>query len=83
MPVAVFNFLFAVRYGNQPEEVAGLVVVSTLMSFATLPLLLVRALGGYRSNDAAVIAALMLLLTIAAFVLIPRLFARFADARAR
>lgn len=40
MPVAVFNFLFAVRYGNQPEEVAGLVVVSTLMSFASLPFLL-------------------------------------------
>ena len=40
MPVAVFNFLFAERYGNQPEEVAGMVVISTVMSFATLPFLL-------------------------------------------
>ena len=40
MPVAVFNFLFAERYGNHPEEVAGLIVISTVMSFATLPLLL-------------------------------------------
>lgn len=40
MPVAVFNFLFAERYNNQPEEVAGMVVISTLMSFATLPFLL-------------------------------------------
>ena len=61
----------------------GVIALFGTQDFATLPLLLVRALGGYRSNDAAVIAALMLLLTIAAFVLIPRLFARFADARAR
>lgn len=40
MPVAVFNYLFAQRYGNSPEQVAGLVVVSTTLSFATLPLLL-------------------------------------------
>lgn len=40
MPVAVFNYLFAVRYDQRPDEVAGIVVVSTLMSFATLPFLL-------------------------------------------
>jgi hypothetical protein len=40
MPVAVFNYLFAQVHGNRPEEVAGLVVVSTGLSFATLPLLL-------------------------------------------
>lgn len=40
MPVAVFNFLFAERYNNQPEEVAGMVVISTLLSFASLPFLL-------------------------------------------
>lgn len=40
MPVAVFSYLFAVRYGRQPEEVAGTVVLSTLISFLTLPLLL-------------------------------------------
>lgn len=40
MPVAVFNYLFALQYGNQPEEVAGTVVISTVLSFLTLPLLL-------------------------------------------
>ena len=59
----------------------GVIAFFGTQDFATLPLLLVRALGAYRTNDAAVIAALMLLLTIAAFVVLPRLFARFADAR--
>ena len=40
MPVAVFNYLFAQYYDNSPSEVAGLVVVSTAISFATLPVLL-------------------------------------------
>jgi predicted permease len=40
MPVAVFSYLFAVRYNRSPEEVAGTVMLSTLISFLTLPLLL-------------------------------------------
>ena len=40
MPAAVFNYMLAMRYENSPEEVAGLVVTSTLFSFAILPLLL-------------------------------------------
>jgi predicted permease len=40
MPVAVFNYLWAVRYDTAPEEVAGMVLGSTLLSFVTLPLLL-------------------------------------------
>ena len=40
MPVAVFNYLFAERFGREPEAVAGMVVMSTLMSFATVPALL-------------------------------------------
>lgn len=40
MPVAVVNYLFAERYGGNAEEVAGLVVISTALSFLTLPLLL-------------------------------------------
>ncbi|MSO84922.1 MAG: AEC family transporter [Rhodospirillales bacterium] len=40
MPVAVINFLFAQRYGTDPAEVAGLVVISTLFGFATLPFLI-------------------------------------------
>lgn len=40
MPVAVFNYLFAERFGREPEAVAGMVVTSTLLSFVTVPLLL-------------------------------------------
>lgn len=40
MPIAVFSYLFAVRYQRNPEEVAGTVVLSTILSFLTLPLLL-------------------------------------------
>ncbi|WP_375738513.1 AEC family transporter [Pseudomonas boanensis] len=40
MPVAVFNYLFAVRAGRSPEEVASLVMCSTLLSFGLIPLLL-------------------------------------------
>ncbi len=40
MPVAVFNYLFARLYGDQPEEVAGMVLVSTILSYLTLPLLI-------------------------------------------
>jgi predicted permease len=40
MPVAVFNYLLAERYQRSPEQVASLVVVSTLIAFALLPVLL-------------------------------------------
>ncbi len=40
MPVAVFNYLFAQLYRREPEAVAGMIVLSTLLSFLTLPLLL-------------------------------------------
>ena len=40
MPVAVFNYLLAVRAGRSPEQVASLVMCSTLLSFVTIPLLL-------------------------------------------
>lgn len=40
MPVAVFNYLWALRYNNAPQEVAGMVLGSTALSFLTLPLLL-------------------------------------------
>lgn len=40
MPVAVFNYMLAERYGRTPSDVAGLVVLSTLLSFVTLPLIL-------------------------------------------
>lgn len=40
MPAAVFCYLFAQLYGQRPQEVAGLVIVSTFMGFAALPALL-------------------------------------------
>ena len=40
MPIAVFNYLFAARYQQKAEQVASMVVLSTLASFATLPALL-------------------------------------------
>ena len=39
MPAAVFNYLFALIYDNSPEEVAGVIMVSTLLSYLTLPFL--------------------------------------------
>ncbi|WP_193075111.1 AEC family transporter [Pseudomonas sp. FME51] len=41
MPVAVFNYLFAVKANRSPETVASLVICSTLLSFLFIPLLLI------------------------------------------
>jgi predicted permease len=41
MPTAVFNYLFAHRYATRPEEVAGAVTVSTLLTLAIIPLVLI------------------------------------------
>ena len=60
----------------------GVIALFGTQDFTTLPLLMVRALGAYRTHDAAAIAALMLVLTVAAFVALPRLIERLADARA-
>lgn len=37
MPSAVFNYLMALHYDRQPEEVASLVVATTFLSLLTLP----------------------------------------------
>jgi predicted permease len=39
-PVAVTSYLLAEKYGGDADSVAGLVVVSTLLSVVTLPLIL-------------------------------------------
>jgi predicted permease len=39
MPVAVFNYLFAAYYKRNPEEIASLVLISSALGFASLPLL--------------------------------------------
>ena len=45
MPVAVYNYFFAQIYKNDPEEIASLIVVSTLMSLVTIPPLLAVLVG--------------------------------------
>ena len=44
MPIAVFSYLFASQNNRRPEEVAGTVVLSTILSFLTLPFLLLYIL---------------------------------------
>lgn len=40
MPVAVFCYLFAQMYNQKPEEVAGVVIISTVLGFSILPAIL-------------------------------------------
>jgi malate permease and related proteins len=44
MPAAVFSYLFAARYERDADDVAGIVLVSTLLGAVTLPLLVSYAL---------------------------------------
>ncbi|SNB68440.1 hypothetical protein SAMN06265338_10365 [Rhodoblastus acidophilus] len=44
MPVAVFNYFFAREYGAHEEEVAGLVLISTALSYVLSPFILLIAL---------------------------------------
>lgn len=48
MPVAVSNYLFALMYKRRPEEVAGMVLISTAIAFLGLPVLLAFLLPGTR-----------------------------------
>jgi len=45
MPAAVFNYVFAERFGREPEKVAAVILLSTLISFATLPFLVAYAMN--------------------------------------
>lgn len=40
MPVAVFSYLFAQFYQRRPDDVAAMVIISTVLSFVTLPFLI-------------------------------------------
>jgi malate permease and related proteins len=44
MPAAVFSYLFAARYERDADDIAGIVLVSTLLGAITLPLLVSYAL---------------------------------------
>jgi thiamine transport system permease protein len=58
----------------------GVIALFGTQEFETLPLMMFRALGAYRSNDAAAIAALLLIGTIVAFIGLPRALERIAHA---
>ncbi|MEP3276637.1 MAG: AEC family transporter, partial [Stappiaceae bacterium] len=45
MPSALVTYVFAERYGRDPERVAGMVVSSTVLTFAALPILVALALN--------------------------------------
>ena len=44
MPAAVFSYLFAARYERDADDIAGIVLVSTLLGALALPLLVSYAL---------------------------------------
>jgi len=44
MPSAVFTYMLAARYRTEPEGVAGVVFVSTLLGFAAMPFILLLVL---------------------------------------
>lgn len=58
----------------------GVIALFGTQDFQTLPLMMFRALGAYRSNDAGGIAAILLVGTIVAFIGLPKLFERLANA---
>jgi predicted permease len=45
MPAAMFSYLFAARYDRAPDEVAGIVLLSTLFSVLTLPFVVAYVLS--------------------------------------
>lgn len=57
----------------------GIISLFGTAEFTTLPWAMYQALGAYRTNDAAAIAALMLLLTFVVFWSLPRLFRRWCN----
>lgn len=50
MPTAIVNYIFAERFHRNPEQVAGTVVVSTVMTFICLPALVWAALAISKSD---------------------------------
>ncbi|MDA0707848.1 MAG: AEC family transporter, partial [Proteobacteria bacterium] len=41
MPVAVFSYLLASKYGRNPDEVASLIFITTLITLISVPLMLI------------------------------------------
>lgn len=49
-------------------------------TFSTLPWLMYRALGAYRTHDAAALAAILLLVSTLSFQILPRVIERMSRA---
>jgi predicted permease len=45
LPPAVMNFVFAERYGQEPERVASIVLIGNLAAVIVLPVALAAVLG--------------------------------------
>jgi thiamine transport system permease protein len=58
----------------------GVIALFGTQDFQTLPLMMFRALGSYRNNDAGAIAAILLIGTVLAFAGLPKLLGKLADA---
>ncbi|WP_196260490.1 hypothetical protein [Pelagibacterium limicola] len=61
----------------------GVISLFGTADFSTLPWLMYRAFGAYRTQDAEAIAALLLILSLAAFLAIPKLLEVLTNARNR
>ncbi len=73
------GIVLALGFGFSLGDLAVISLFGT-NSFVTLPWAMYQALGAYRTNEAATIAALMLILVLGVFWLLPGLFRRWADA---
>jgi len=60
----------------------GIIALFGTADFTTLPWMMYRAFGSYRTQDAEALAAVLLGLSILAFIAIPKLFGGLARARA-
>jgi len=67
----VFALSFCFSLGD-----LGIIALFGSQDFSTLPWYLYSLMGSYRTSDAAGVALILLAITLAAFLLLPRLFGR-------
>ena len=60
----------------------GVIALFGTEDFTTLPWMMYRAFGSYRTQDAEALAAVLLALSVFAFIAIPQIFKGLARARA-
>lgn len=76
------GLVLAMGFGFSLGDLSVISLFGT-QQFSTLPWAMHRALGAYRTHDAAAIAAILLVLGLALFFFLPPILERFARARAR